>query len=378
MFIKSKYIFLEDRILENAALEIKDGKIKAIHEKANNISSCIDYGNAIIAPGFVDSHIHGYAGFDVMDKSEEALDNISQEILKTGVTSFLATTLTDTVENLNETVKLVGDYKNKSKGAKIQGIFLEGPFFSLDYKGAQDSSCFLDPNIDILKKWQELSGGLIKKIALAPELKNSLDFIKEAKKMGIYTAIGHSNSKYEEAKSAIEAGASIFVHGYNAMSPLHHREAGLVGAMLTFDNSYAEIICDGQHVSPVAIDVLFRCKNKKNIALITDCMMAGGMKDGHYKLGNFDVNVENGSARLKNGKLAGSTLKLIDAVKNIIAWGLASPFEAIQMASLIPAKSVGIDNLCGKIDLARDADLVILDNNNYDIKAVYLNGEIVK
>lgn len=375
MFIKSKYIVLENRVLENGALEINDGKIKAILENSENITEYIDYGDSIIGPGFVDTHIHGYSGHDIMDKNVEGLKVISNEILKTGVTSFLPTTLTDTTENLNEIVKIIGDNKENCRGAKIRGIFLEGPFFSLKYKGAQNPDCFSIPDIKKLKKWQELSGGIIKKIAIAPELEGSEDFIKEAKKLGIYVAIGHTDASYNQAKSAVDAGANIFVHTYNAMSPLHHRKPGVVGAALTLNNDvYAELICDGHHVHPVAADVLIKCKGTKNVALITDCMMAGGMNDGNYKLGNFDVKVEDGTAKLESGNLAGSILKLKDGLKNLINWGIASPFEAIQMASLVPAKSVGIDDLCGKIELGREADLVILDNN-YDIKAVYLDGK---
>ena len=377
MFIKSKYIVLEDRVLENGAIEVENGKIKSILESSENLSDCVDYGDSIIGPGFVDTHIHGYSGHDIMDKDAEGLKVISKEILKIGVTSFLPTTLTDTVENLNEAVKVVGDNKDNCDGAKIRGIFLEGPFFSLKYKGAQDPDCFTDPDIEKLKKWQELSGGLIKKIAIAPERAGSEEFIRQAREIGVHVAIGHTDATYDQAKAAVDAGANIFVHTYNAMSPLHHRNPGVVGAALTLDDVYAELICDGHHVHPVAADVVVKCRGCESVALITDCMMAGGMKDGNYKLGHFDVKVEDGTARLKSGNLAGSILKLKDGLKNVISWGLASPFEAIQMASLVPAKSVGIDDVCGKIAVGREADLVVLDSN-YDIEAVYLDGKQVK
>lgn len=377
MFIKSKYIVLEDKVLENGALEIEDGKIKSIVEDASKLENCVDYGDSIIGPGFVDTHIHGYSGHDVMDKDADGLEIICREVLDMGVTSFLPTTLTDTTENLNEAVKVVGDNKDKFFGAKIRGIFLEGPFFSLKYKGAQDPECFSDPDIEKLKKWQELSGGLIKKIAIAPERDGSEEFIKEAKKIGVNVAIGHTDATYEQAKAAVDSGANIFVHTYNAMSPLHHRKPGVVGAALTLDNVFAELICDGHHVHPVAADVVMKCRGHESVALITDCMMAGGMADGDYKLGHFDVKVENGTARLESGNLAGSILKLKDGLKNVIEWGIASPFEAIQMASLVPAKSVGVDDVCGKIAVGREADLVVLDKN-YDLEAVYLDGEKVR
>ncbi|MBC2575903.1 N-acetylglucosamine-6-phosphate deacetylase [Peptostreptococcus canis] len=375
MIIKSKYIILKDRVLENGALEIKEGKIHKIIENTENIKDFIDYKDNIIAPGYVDTHIHGFSGHDFMDKDSDGLRIICKDILKMGVTSFLPTTLTASTEDLNDVVKMIGENKN-AYGAKIQGIFLEGPFFSDKYKGAQNPSHFCKPNIEKLKKWQKLSNGLIKKIAIAPELEGVEDFIKEARKLGIYVALGHSDASYFEAKKAVEAGASIFVHTYNAMSPLHHRNPGMVGAALTLKNVFAELICDGHHVHPASADVVLKCRGTESVALITDCMMAGGMPEGKYKLGDFDVTVKDNTARLNSGNLAGSIVKLKDAVKNVINWGIASPFEAIQMASQIPAKSVGIDNICGIIEEGRDADIIVL-NKNYDVKYVYLNGKLV-
>lgn len=375
MIIKSKYIILKDRVLENGALEIREGKIHKIIKNTENIKDFIDYKDNIIAPGYVDTHIHGFSGHDFMDKDPDGLKIICKDILKIGVTSFLPTTLTASTEDLNDVVKMIGENKN-TDGAKIQGIFLEGPFFSDKYKGAQNPSHFCKPNIEKLKKWQSLSNGLIKKIAIAPELEGVEDFITEARKLGVYVALGHSDANYYEAKKAVEAGASIFVHTYNAMSPLHHRNPGMVGAALTLKDVFAELICDGHHVHPASAEVVLKCRGTESVALITDCMMAGGMPEGKYKLGDFDVIVKDNTARLNSGNLAGSIVKLKDAVKNVINWGIASPFEAIQMASQIPAKSVGIDDICGIIEEGRDADIIVL-NKNYDVKYVYLNGKLV-
>ncbi len=376
MFIKSKYIALEDKMLVDGALEIENGKIKSIISDTSKLENFTDYGDSIISPGFVDTHIHGFSGHDIMDKDAEGLGIICKEILKIGVTSFLPTTLTASVEDLDEVVKIVNDNKNLY-GAKIQGIFLEGPFFSIKHKGAQNPTYFEKPNFEKLKKWQQVSGGLIKKIALAPELEGTEEFIKNARDIGVRVALGHSDATYDQAKSAVDAGASIFVHTYNAMSPLHHRNPGMVGAALTLENVFAELICDGHHVHPVAADIVMRSRGTESVALITDCMMAGGMPEGHYKLGDFDVTVDSGTAKLRSGNLAGSILQLKDAVKNVIDWKIATPFEALQMATLVPAKSVGIDDVCGKIEVGRFADLTILDKN-YDIEAVYLNGDLIK
>lgn len=224
-----------------------------------------------------------------------------------------------------------------------------------------------------MKKWKELSDGLVNKIAIAPERAGSQEFIKKANAMGVYVALGHSDASYDEAIKAVEDGANIFVHTFNGMSGLHHRNPGMVGAAMNSD-AISELICDGHHVNPAAAEILINKKGYDKIALITDCMMAGGMPEGSYKLGEFPVKVENGTARLESGSLAGSILKLKEAVQNVVNWDIVDVFEAVQMASLVPAKSVGIDNVCGKIKQGYDADFILLDYD-LNLKATYLNGE---
>ena len=369
----AKYIVLEDRILENCYMEVEDGKIKSFSKK--EVEEYEDLGE-IIAPGLVDTHIHGYGGKDIMDCKKGYLDEISKGILECGVTSFLPTTLTDSTEKLNEACKVIGDEYKSVTGAKVRGIFLEGPFFTEKYKGAQNASYMSDPDIEKLKKWKELSNGLVNKIAIAPEREGAIDFIKEANAMGVRVALGHSDASFDEAVDAVDAGANIFVHVYNGMSVLHHRNPGMVGAAMSTD-SYGEIICDGHHVNPNAANILMNAKGRDRIALITDCMSAGGMPEGDYKLGEFPVVVKDGTARLKDsGNLAGSILRLKEAVKNVVEWEIADVFEAIQMASLIPAKSLGIDDVCGKLHEGYDADFIVLDEN-LDLKATFLNGKRV-
>lgn len=369
----AKYIVLEDRILENCYMEVEDGKIKSFSKK--EVEEYEDLGE-IIAPGLVDTHIHGYGGKDIMDCKKGYLDEISKGILECGVTSFLPTTLTDSTEKLNEACKVIGDEYKSVTGAKVRGIFLEGPFFTEKYKGAQNASYMSDPDIEKLKKWKELSNGLVNKIAIAPEREGAIDFIKEANAMGVRVALGHSDASFDEAVDAVDAGANIFVHVYNGMSGLHHRNPGMVGAAMSTD-SYGELICDGHHVNPNAANILMNAKGRDRIALITDCMSAGGMPEGDYKLGEFPVVVKDGTARLKDsGNLAGSILRLKEAVKNVVEWEIADVFEAIQMASLIPAKSLGIDNVCGKLHEGYDADFIVLDEN-LDLKSTFLNGKRV-
>ena len=373
MFYKAKYIVLEDKVLEDYFMEVENGKIASFSKE--EVEDYEDLGE-IIAPGLVDTHIHGYHGEDIMNARPGALEIISKGLLETGVTSFLPTTLTDSTERLDAACKIVGEeYKNLS-GAKVRGIFLEGPFFTEKYKGAQNEKYMSDPDIEKLKRWKDLSDGLVNKIAIAPEREGVGDFIKKANQMGVYVALGHSDATYEEALEAVEAGANIFVHTYNAMSGLHHRNPGMVGAAMNTE-AIGELICDGHHVNPVSANILMNVKGRDHIALITDCMSAGGMADGNYMLGEFDVIVKDGAARLKEGgNLAGSILKLKDAVKNVVDWQIADVFEAIQMASLIPAKSVGIDDKCGKLKVGYEADFIVLDKN-LNLKSTYLDGKKV-
>ncbi|WP_100065846.1 N-acetylglucosamine-6-phosphate deacetylase [Miniphocaeibacter massiliensis] len=375
LYLKVKEIFLKDRTEENKIIEIVDGKIKAFLDEVPVGKRFMDYSDYIAAPGYVDTHIHGYGGHDIMDGEKESVLEISKGIVKTGITTFLATTLTASQEDLDKACKVVGEVYKDVKGAKIAGIFLEGPFFTEKYKGAQNPEYMSAPNYEKLKKWYDLSNGIVRKIAIAPELEGTEEFVKKAKELGVYVALGHSDATYEEAYDAVMAGASIFVHVYNGMSPLHHRKPGMVGAALSLKDVFAELICDGHHVHPAAANIVMKARGKDEVVLITDCMMAGGMPEGEYKLGDFDVHVKDGTARLDSGSLAGSVLRLEDAVKNVIKWGIATPFEAVQMASQIPAKSVGIDDEAGIIDIGRYADINIMDDSA-SIIATYINGEL--
>lgn len=227
--------------------------------------------------------------------------------------------------------------------------------------------------MDTFHEWQEASGGLIKKIALAPERKGVREFVKTVTDEGVVVSLGHSNATLEEAQEAVEAGASVFVHAYNGMRGLNHREPGMVGALLTLQHVFSELICDGHHVHPQAAEVLMEKAGHDHVALITDCMMAGGMPDGNYNLGEFPVVVKEGTARLESGNLAGSILKLKEAIKNVVDWDIATPEQAIMMASYVPAVSCKIDDKCGMIAEGRAADFIVLEPT-MDLVATYLDG----
>ncbi|PEC82712.1 N-acetylglucosamine-6-phosphate deacetylase [Bacillus cereus] len=374
IFIFADKFFLEEMVTGPGFLEIKDGKFGVFSEDIPEEAAEIhEYAGHWIAPGLVDTHIHGFRNHDVMDNNFEGLNQISVGLLSCGVTSFLPTTLTSSVELLNHVVQTIGANYTKVQGAKIKGIFLEGPFFTEKHKGAQNTKYFCDPSVDMLKGWQELSNDSIKKIAIAPERKGVVEFIEYAVGEKIIVALAHSDATYEEAKQAIEKGASIFVHTFNGMSPLHHREPGMVGAAMNLKDVFVEIICDGHHVHPISSNILMNVRGRENIVMVSDCMMAGGMPEGTYQLGEFPVKVKDGMARLENGSLAGSILQLKDAVKNVVDWGIAAPEEAIYMASTAPAKSIQLDRECGKIAEGYAADFIVL-TPAMDLAATYLDG----
>lgn len=372
-FVKADKFFYHSTTKNNGYLEIVDGKFGQYFKELPEQGEVIDHSGKWIAPGLVDTHIHGYMNHDVMDNDAEGIKVMSEALLACGVTSFLPTTLTSSRELLTKVAKTLGEVKDEVTGAKIQGIYFEGPFFTEEYKGAQNPSYFGDPSLEIFNEWQEASGGIIKKIALAPERKGVKEFVEAVTKEGVVVALGHSNATLEEATEIVDAGASVFVHAFNGMRGLNHREPGMVGALMTLEKVFSELICDGHHVHPQAAEVLINKVGHDHVALITDCMMAGGMPDGDYILGEFPVVVKDGTVRLKEGSLAGSILKLKEAIKNVVDWELAKPEEAVLMGSYVPAVSCNIADKCGQIKAGRDADFIVL-NRDMTLEATYLDG----
>ncbi|MBV7390081.1 MULTISPECIES: N-acetylglucosamine-6-phosphate deacetylase [Enterococcus] len=373
-YIYADKFFLNSGVKPAGYLEITDGFFGNFsQELPEKDAKVIDQSGKWIAPGLVDTHIHGYLNHDVMDNDADGLKIMSEALLSCGVTSFLPTTLTSTKERLKDVAETIGKVHEDVPGAKIQGIYFEGPFFTEEHKGAQNPSYFGDPDLQTFNEWQEASGGLIKKIALAPERKGVKEFVSAVTDEGVVVSLGHSNATLEQAQEAVEAGASVFVHAYNGMRGLDHREPGMVGALMTLEHVFSELICDGHHVHPQAADLLMEKVGHDHVALITDCMMAGGMPDGNYNLGEFPVVVKDGTARLDSGNLAGSILKLKEAIKNVVEWNIATPEEAVMMASYVPAVSCKIDDQCGMIKKGRAADFIVLEPT-MDLVATYLDG----
>lgn len=354
-------------------LEVCDGKFGHYTKEKPNEGEILDYSGHYIAPGLVDTHVHGFGGHDVMDNDAEGLQAMSEGLLSCGVTSFLATTLTADHDLLLEVSKTVKEVKGNERGAKIQGIFFEGPYFTEKYKGAQNPKYLSEPSLEEFHAWQEASGNNIKKIALAPEYKNALAFTEALTKEGVTVAMGHSDASYEQAKAVAEAGGRVFVHTFNGMRGFTHREPGMVGAALSLPHTYRELICDGHHVHPTACGILMQAAGHEHVALITDCMCAGGMPEGQYMLGELPVTVKDGTARLEAGNLAGSILQLKDAVHNVVDWNIATVEQALMMASYVPAESCHLEETCGQIKAGMAADYIVL-TPSLDLVATFVDG----
>lgn len=375
-FIKADKFFYPQHVKKAGFLEVREGKFGAWQAEAPESSEKIlDLSGSWIAPGLVETHIHGFGGADVQDHEVEGImGTMSEGLLSAGVTSWLPSPLTADHEELKAICQVIGDRHQEARGAKIRGIFFEGPFFTEEHKGAQNPKYMRDAEIWELEDWQKAAKGMLTKIGLAPERQGALDFIREATAQGVIMALGHSNATYQEAIDGVEAGGSIWVHAFNGMSGLNHREPGMVGAILNTPDTYAELICDGYHVRPEAAEILIKTKGADRVVLITDSMRAAGFADGTYKLGEYDVEVRDGAAWLPTGNLAASILKLSDAVKNVVDWGIATPEEAIKMATLTAAKSVNIEDKCGQIKSGHPADFIVL-TPALELQATYLDGE---
>lgn len=366
-------VILEDSIKElNVFFE--NGKITEVSNRIPTDETIIDAEGLYVAPGMIDVHTHGRNGSDTMYATFKDLNNISVSELKTGVTSFLPTTMTMPAEDIKKAIAAGYDSKDKVEGAKILGMHLEGPFFSVKYKGAQPEECMIAPTVDNYLSFAGEHPDFIKKISLAPEIDGALDLIKYLKEHDVVVSMGHTDATYEQAVKGIEAGATSGTHTYNAMTPLKHREPGVVGAVMLHDEVYAELILDGIHVSFPAAKVLSKMKGPDKLILITDSLEAAMLPDGVYELGNQKVYVKEGQARLKSGNLAGSTANLNQCVRNAYKHLNLPLYEAIGYASKNPANHLGLKDY-GRIKEGCVADMIFIDDD-INIHKVILNGEI--
>lgn len=372
-------VYVEGKGIIKTDIALNEGKISAI-ESGLNLEEIEKFNcEAVIVPGFIDEHIHGADGSDAMDGSVEALSKIANAVAKEGTTTFLATTMTQSPENITKALNAVKEYisKNCEEGAKVLGVHLEGPFISPKHIGAQPLEYVVNGNVEVFKKYYEASGNSIKIVSLAPEMQDAEELIKYLKENGVIASIGHSGAKYADCENAVKWGVSNVTHTYNAQSGLHHRDAGVVGSALLLDELNCEIICDTIHVSIPAIKLVIKNKPKDKVTLITDSMRAKHLPDGESELGGQRVLVKNGEARLENGALAGSVLKMNDAIKNIVTKANVAFTDAIDYATKNPAKNLGIYDKVGSIKVGKNADLVVLNKNTFEVLMTLRDGKII-
>ncbi|WP_407082476.1 N-acetylglucosamine-6-phosphate deacetylase [Photobacterium leiognathi] len=368
-------IFTPTGIAYNQYVIVNDGKIEAITETKPLDCDVTELEGQTLVPGFIDIHIHGRAGADVMDATPQALQNIADALPKTGVVAWVGTTVTAPWQDIINALQQVREFCQQPKqvGAKLLGSFLEGPYFTEAYRGSHPTQYLQAPSIAALAELKEVAGDSLIRVALAPEYKGSDEAIQWLTAQGIKTSIAHTSANFEQVTTAHQHGADCGVHLFNGMSGLHHREPGCAGAVL-FHNMLAELIADGIHVHPVMMQLAYRMKGYQQLALITDCMRAGGLSDGKYQLGAQMITVTNGEARTDDGSLAGSTCSLDQALRNMIMLAGVPEWEAVQMATSVPAKYVGIDDKLGFIKPGYNASFALLDPQ-FQIQATLIDGQ---
>lgn len=381
MKIKGKIVF-ENEVKTNQYIYIEGGKIAAAGPLAEADGKYSDAEvfeipeSETVVPGFIDLHIHGAAGADTMDGTHEALGTIAGALPAEGTTAFLATTITQEHGTIEQALKNAASYSETDNGpgkAEVVGVHLEGPFINAKRGGAQPREYIIDPDIELFKHWQASAAGLIKLVTTAPELENGTKFIEYLASTGVVASIGHTDAVYEEVEKAVKAGARHVTHLYNGMRGMHHREPGTAGAALLFKELLVEMIVDGIHIAPEMVRMSVSAKGPEGMVLVTDSMRAKCLNAGVYDLGGQDVTVGDGRAVLADGTLAGSILKMNEAVRNAADFSGISLLEAVRMASVNPARQIGVFDKKGSIAPGKDADLVVLDSS-MNVKATWCRG----
>ncbi|PAY14589.1 N-acetylglucosamine-6-phosphate deacetylase [Bacillus sp. 7705b] len=362
-------IVTENEVIKNGYVGVKDGKISAVsterpkEQYAKEIQGPKD---AVLLPGMIDIHIHGGYGADTMDASFSVLDAMSSRLPEEGTTSFLATTITQEHGQISQALVNARDWKSaedsSSLGAELIGIHLEGPFVSPKRAGAQPKEWIRPSDLALFKKWQQEAGGLIKIVTLAPEEDQQFELIRYLKDESIIASMGHTDADSALLLEAFEAGASHMTHLYNAMSPFHHREPGVIGTALAHEGYVTELIADGIHSHPLAAKLAFLAKGSSKLILITDSMRAKGLKDGVYEFGGQSVTVKGKTALLPDGTLAGSILKMNEGARHMRAFTNCSWTDIANITSANAAKQLGIFDRKGSITEGKDADLVIVSS----------------
>jgi N-acetylglucosamine-6-phosphate deacetylase len=374
--VTAKKLWDGGRLLDEPAMLIEDGRIASIASRLNielaGRAAAFDFPGATLAPAFLDVHIHGAAGHDVMEATPEALAAIGAQLAARGTGSFLATTFTApldrTLRAVSGLARLIREpslvEKRSPNGeplARPIGIHLEGPFLSHAKRGAQPAEYLLAPDLAVFDRLFEAAEGEMRLMTLAPELPGAVELAKHATARGVRVSVGHSNATAAETRAVIAAGAVSATHTFNAMRPLDHREPGILGVVLTTDSMFSELICDGIHTSPETVKLWWRAKGPELAILVTDAISAAGMPDGEYRLGGIAVQVSDGRA-MANGVLAGSVLTLGIALENFIAFTAAPLEQALRLLTRNPAAMTGLGRRAGSLAVGQPANLVAVDD----------------
>lgn len=368
MIIKNGIVFTDECKFNKQDVYIKGEQFSDNYDT----QYIIDATDCYVIPGLTDIHFHGCVGYDFCDGAKEAIEKMAKYEAENGITTICPATMTLSENVLMKISKTASSYKSEV-GAILCGINMEGPFISIEKKGAQNALYIHNPDIEMFKRLQKEANGLYKLVAIAPEQPNAMMFIEQLKSE-VVLSIAHTTANYDIAKKAIEKGANHVTHMYNAMLPFKHREPGVIGAVYDSSDCEVELICDGIHIHPAVIRSTFKILGDDRIILISDSMMATGMKDGKYSLGGQLVNVKGNLATLEDGTIAGSATNLMDCMRFIVK-EVKIPLEsAIKCATVNPAKSIGIYNKYGSITKGKIANVVILDKN-LNIKKVIIKGK---
>lgn len=378
MIIKNALVFTLDRGFVNKEVKIKDGRFTDEDIVEDTV---IDAQGNYLIPGLVDIHFHGCAGYDFSDGTPEALQAIGAYELKNGITSICPASMTLAEETLANVCENAYAYytkpeTDKPEGSRLCGIHLEGPFISMEKKGAQNPAYVKSPDIAMFNRLQDAAHGLVKLITIAPETEGAEEFIKELSSK-VHISVGHTCSDYDTAYKAFALGADHVTHFFNAMPAFTHRAPGVFGAAFDQKHVMPEMICDGVHINPSAVRVVFSLFGKERMIMISDSMMATGMEDGDYSLGGLPVKVHGNLATLADGTIAGSATNLMDCVRTVVK-KMDIPLEtAIRCASYNPAKAIGVDDVCGSIEVGKLGDCVILSKDDLATQKVILGGKVV-
>lgn len=370
--------------IPDAAILVRDGVIEAVAPREGlslpSAATEVKEIGATAVPGFIDVHIHGAGGHDVMDSDSDALAGVSRKLAEFGTTSYVATTVTSSPDDTCRAVEGIAQYIGRQHDtgaprAEVLGIHFEGPFLSKVRRGVHPTQWLQLPSQDLLDRFLKAAAGNARMITIAPELMGAAPCMDAAKKAGMVVSVGHTDATYEQARAAMARGARHATHVYNAMRPFTHRDPGVIGAVLTTPEVSAELIADGVHVDEIAMKILLQAKGAEHVVLISDGTSATGMPDGKYILGGIEVTVTGGVCRNAEGALAGSTLTLDRALRNIVNLGIPLA-DAVRMLTLNPAALLGIEFKKGALRPGADADIVLL-TQALKIQRVYARGALV-